>query len=66
LLFSVQILLFFLQSKSVKVRTVIYPVVLYVSATWSLILREGNRMRVFEKRALRRMLGTKAEEVTGG
>jgi hypothetical protein len=41
-------------------------VVLYGCETWSQILREEHRLRVFEKRVLRRILGPKRDEVTGG
>jgi hypothetical protein len=41
------------------------PVVLYGCETWSLALREECRLRVFEKRVLRRIFGPKREEVTG-
>jgi len=34
--------------------------------TWSLTLREGHRLRVFEDRAVRRIFGPKREEVVGG
>jgi hypothetical protein len=34
------------------------PVVLYGCETWSLILREESRLRVFENRVLRKMYGT--------
>jgi hypothetical protein len=33
--------------------------------TWSLTLREENRLRVFENRVLRRIFGPKRDEVTG-
>ena len=33
--------------------------------TWSLTLREERRLRVFENRVLRRVFGTKRNEVTG-
>jgi hypothetical protein len=33
---------------------------------WSLTLREEHRLRVFEKRVLRRIFGPKRDEVTGG
>jgi hypothetical protein len=33
---------------------------------WFLTLREKHRLRVFENRVLRRIFGSKAEEVTGG
>ena len=38
-------------------RTVILSVVLYGCETWSLTLREVHRLRVFENRMLRRILG---------
>ena len=43
----------------------ILPVVLYGCETWSLTLREERRLRVFENRALRRVFGSKRDEVTG-
>jgi hypothetical protein len=45
-------------------RTIILPVV-YGCETWSLTLREELRLRVFEKRVLRRIFGSKRDEVTG-
>jgi hypothetical protein len=42
------------------------PVVFYGRETWSLILREEHRPRVFENRVLGRMLGPKRVEVIGG
>jgi hypothetical protein len=44
----------------------ILPVVLYGCETWSLILREEHRLRVFENKVLRRIFGPKRDEVTGG
>jgi hypothetical protein len=44
----------------------ILPVVLYECETCSLTLREEHRLRVFENRVLRRMFGSKRDEVTGG
>jgi hypothetical protein len=41
-------------------------VVLYECEFWSLTLREDHRVRVFEKRVLRRMFGPNRDEVTGG
>ena len=41
------------------------PVVLYGCETWSLTLREERRLRVFENMVLRRVFGTKRDEVTG-
>ena len=40
------------------------PVVLYGCETWSLILREERRLRVFENRVLRRVFGPNRDEVT--
>jgi len=57
-----------LLSKNLKIkiyRTIILPVVLYGCETWSLILREERRLRVFENRVLRRVFGPKKDEVTG-
>jgi hypothetical protein len=66
---SVQTLLSsLLLSKNLKVRiykTTILPVVLYGCETWSLTLREEHRLRVFEKRVVRRIFGPKRDEVTG-
>jgi hypothetical protein len=46
-------------------RTIILPVVLYGCGTWSLTIREEQRLRVFENRVLRRIFGPKRDEVTG-
>jgi hypothetical protein len=57
-----------LVSKNTKIKickTVILPVVLYGCEAWSLTLRKEHRLRVFENRVLRRILGPKREEVTG-
>jgi len=57
-----------LLSKNLKIkiyRTIILPVVLYGGETWSLTLREECRLRVFENRVLRRVFGSKRDEVTG-
>jgi hypothetical protein len=43
-------------------KTVILPVVLYGCETWSLTLREKQRLRVFENIVLRRIFGPKREE----
>jgi hypothetical protein len=40
-------------------------VVVYGCESWSLTLREEHRLGVFQNRVLRRILGTKREEVTG-
>jgi hypothetical protein len=47
-------------------KIIILPVVLYRSKTWSMTLREENRLRVFENRVLRRLFGPRRDEVTGG
>ena len=55
-------------SKNIKIKiykAIIFPVVLYGCETWSLILREGHRLRVFENRVLRRIFGPKRDEVMG-
>jgi hypothetical protein len=57
-----------LLSKNTKIRvyrTVVLPVVLYGCETWSLTLREEQRLRVFENRVLRRIFWPKMDEATG-
>jgi hypothetical protein len=52
-------------SKNLKIKiykTVILPVVLYGCETWSLILGEEHRLRVFENRVLRKIIEPKREE----
>jgi len=44
---------------------VLLLVVLYECETWSLILRDKNRVKVFENRVLRRIFGPKRDEVIG-
>ena len=46
-------------------RTIILPIVLYGYETWSLILREESKLRVFENMVLRRKFGPRRDEVTG-
>ena len=41
------------------------PLVLYGCETWSLTLREERRLKFYENRALRRIFGSKWDEVTG-
>ena len=56
-----------LLTKNLKIkiyRTIILSFVLYWCETWSLTLREEQRLRVFENRVLRRIFGTKRGEVT--
>jgi hypothetical protein len=47
-------------------KTIILPVVLYGCETLSLMLREEQRLRVFENRELTRIFGPETDEVTGG
>ncbi|KAJ4429754.1 hypothetical protein ANN_21958 [Periplaneta americana] len=57
-----------LLSKNLKVRiykTVILPVLLYGCETWTLTLREEQRLRVFENKVLRKIFGAKRDQVTG-
>jgi hypothetical protein len=42
------------------------PVVLYGRNTWSLTLREEYSLKLFEKRVLRRIFGSKMDEILGG
>jgi hypothetical protein len=44
----------------------ILPDDFYGCETWSLILREERRLRVFENRVLKRTFGPKRDEETGG
>jgi hypothetical protein len=46
--------------------TIILPVILYGCETWSLTLMEEHRLRVFENKVLRMILGPKRDEVIGG
>ena len=64
----VQSLLFSsLLSKCVKIiyRNIILPVVLYCCENWSVTLKEECRLKVFENRVLRRIFGSKWDEVRG-
>jgi hypothetical protein len=57
-----------LLSRNVKVKiykTIILPVALYGCETSSLTLREEYILRVFENRVMRRIFGSKREEVMG-
>ena len=57
-----------LLSKNLKIkiyRTIILPVVLCGCETWSLILREERKLRVFEDMVLRRIFGPRRDEITG-
>jgi hypothetical protein len=58
-----------LLSKNIKIgieKIIILFVALYGCETWSGTLREERRLRVFEKRLLRRIFEPKRDEVTGG
>ena len=62
-----KILSFRLLSRKLKVKTyktIILPVVLYGCETWSLTLREEHRLRVFENKVHRKILGYR-NEITG-
>jgi hypothetical protein len=57
-----------LLSRNVKVKvhkTIILPAVLHGCDTWSLTVREERRLRVFENRVLRRIIGPKSDNVAG-
>jgi len=57
-----------LLSKNLKIRiyrTIILPVGSYGCETWSLILREERKLRLFENMVLRRIFGPRKDEVTG-
>jgi hypothetical protein len=57
-----------LLSKNLKVRiyeAIILAVVLYRCQTWSLTLKEEDKLRVFENRVLRKVFGLKWYQVTG-
>ena len=61
------LLSFGLLSKNIKIkmyRIIILPSVLYGCETCALTLREELRLRVFENRVLRTILGPKRDEVT--
>ena len=52
------------KNKNIEVyRTIILPFVLYGCETWSHMLREECRLRVFENRVLRRIFGPKRDKV---
>jgi len=55
-------------SKNLRIkiyRITVLPVVVYGCETWSLSVRVGSMLRVFEIRVLRRIFGPKGDEVTG-
>jgi hypothetical protein len=58
-----------LLSKHVKIKihkTIMLPVVLYGCETWSPILREEHRLRVFENRVLRRIFRPERDDTMRG
>jgi len=55
--------------KNLKIKickTITLYVVLYGYETWSPTLREEHRLKAFENRVLRRIIGPKSEEVAQG
>jgi hypothetical protein len=46
-------------------KTIILPIVLYGCETWSFILIEEHRLRVFENRMLRKIGWPKKDKTTG-
>ena len=46
-------------------KTIILPVVLYGCETWSLILKEEQRLKLFENIVLRNIFGARRDEITG-
>jgi hypothetical protein len=55
------------QGQTLSLRlTVGVIVVIIITKTWSLMLREEHKLRVFENRELGRIFGSKRAEVTGG
>ena len=54
------------KNKKIKIHiSVILSVVFYGCETWPFILREERKLKVFEKRMLRKMFGYERERVTG-
>jgi hypothetical protein len=57
-----------LLSKNIKIkiyRTIILPVVSCGCDTWSLTFKEEQRLRIFKNKVLRRVFGSKRNEITG-
>jgi hypothetical protein len=55
-----------LKTYKIKIhKTTILPIVLCGCETWCLTLREEHRLRVSEDRMLRKISGSKMEEVAG-
>jgi hypothetical protein len=51
--------------KSKVQRTVILSIILYGYENWSLTLKDGHMLRVFQNKVLRKIFGPKRDEVTG-
>jgi len=57
---------FILQPTNTKIKKrTILPFVLYGCEIWSVVLREENRLRIFENRVLREIFVSKRDKVTG-
>jgi len=55
-----------LQHTNIKIKKIpIFPVALYGCETWSVTLREKNRLRISENRLLREIFAPKRDKVTG-
>jgi len=57
-----------LLSKNLKIkmyRIIILPIVLYGCESWSLTLGEERQLKVFENMVLRRIFGSRSDEVKG-
>ena len=54
-----------LLSKNIKIHRILILPALNGRETWSFILKEEHRLRVFENSVLRRIFGPKRDEVTG-
>jgi hypothetical protein len=57
----------FLKEVNIRMyRTMILPVILHGCETWSLILKEEQRLMMLVNRVLRRTFALKRDKVTGG
>jgi hypothetical protein len=63
---SVIVIVWFPSSVFRIYKTIILPLVLYGCKTLFLVLREEHRLSMFENRVLKRIFGSKRDEVTGG
>jgi len=55
-----------LLSENIKIyRIIVLPFVLYGCETWSLTFREERKLSVFENKVLRKIFGSKRDEITG-